>query len=323
MAQLVTKVQRRGLTMIELLVVMAIIAMLIALLLPAVQAARGAARLIACRNNLKQLGLAAHNYHHRHGKFPPGAVGPMTPAFPQYMGLKSHGLGAFLLADLDQEPLDSRYHWDVAWFDPPNQTVVNTQLPVWQCPSARPNRIQDGMADTVMPPPQEKFPGTAACGDYAGMSGVNSGLALRGLIYASGPVDVRGNYEGVFLVNTSRGIADIRDGTSHTILIGEDAGRPDLWQRAIKVDGKYLSGGAWASRNLLGIRGATPDGTAPFGPCAVNCTNDREVYSFHTGGANVVFADGSVHFLGESIDIRVFAVLVTRAGGEVVSGSDY
>ena len=74
---------------------------------------------------------------------------------------------------------------------------------------------------------------------------------------------------------------------------------------------------------MLWGRGATPDGTAFFGPCAVNCTNDREVYSFHPGGANVVFADGSVHFLKATIDIRVFARLVTRAGGEVVSAGDY
>jgi prepilin-type processing-associated H-X9-DG protein len=88
---------------------------------------------------------------------------------------------------------------------------------------------------------------------------------------------------------------------------------PDLW----------LTGGPWASRNLLWTRGATRDGTAFFGPCAVNCTNDREVYSFHPGGANAVFADGSVHFLSANIDIRVFAGLVTRAGGEVVAGGEF
>jgi len=325
MARLVTKGQRCGLTMIELLVVIAIISVLVALLLPAVQSARAAARRMTCRNNLRQLGLAAHNYHERHRKFPPGAVGPMIPAFPQFAGLKSHGLGAFLLADLDQQPLADQYNWTVPWFDTVNQTVVNTQLIVWQCPSAEPDRIIDGSIPTEMPPPREPFTGTAACGDYAGMRGVTSALVVSGLIVppTHGPRDLVGVYEGVFLVNTSRGIADIRDGASNTILIGEDAGRPELWQGRSLVAGKYLSGGAWASRNLLGIRNPMPDGTIPFGLCAVNCTNDREVYSFHAGGANVVFADGSVHFLGESIDISVFAALVTRAGSEVVSGSDY
>jgi type II secretory pathway pseudopilin PulG len=311
--------------MIELLVVIAIISMLIALLLPAVQSARAAARRMTCRNNLKQLGLAAHNYHDRHGKFPPGAVGPMAPALTQFARLKSHGLGAFLLADLDQKTLADQYNWNVAWFDPLNQTVVTTQLPVWQCPSAEPNRIIDGSIPTETPPPREPFTGTAAGGDYAGMRGVTSALAVSGLIVPPphGPQDVVRIYEGIFLVNTSRGIADIVDGTSHTILIGEDVNRPELWQEGSLVAGKYLSGAAWASRNLLGIRNPKPDGTIPFGSCAVNCTNDREVYSFHPGGAFVVFADGSAHFLSENIDIGVFVRLVTRAGGEFVSGSDY
>ena len=85
----------------------------------------------------------------------------------------------------------------------------------------------------------------------------------------------------------------------------------------------WLTGGPWASRGLLFGRGATQDGTAFYGSCAVNCTNDREVYSFHPGGANVVFADGSVRFLRADIGIRVFAALVTRAGGEVVSAGDF
>src|SRR5262249_48878963 len=100
--------QRRGITMIELLVSITIISMLIALLLPAVQQAREAARRMACFNNLKQLGLASQNYHDVYQKFPPGAVGP-TP--PLHMGLKSHGLGAFLLPYLDQNALADQYRW--------------------------------------------------------------------------------------------------------------------------------------------------------------------------------------------------------------------
>ena len=74
---------------------------------------------------------------------------------------------------------------------------------------------------------------------------------------------------------------------------------------------------------MLWGKGSTPDGTALYGECAINCTNNRELYSFHPDGANVVFADGSVHFLGADLDIRVFARLVTRAGGEVVSAGDF
>jgi prepilin-type N-terminal cleavage/methylation domain-containing protein/prepilin-type processing-associated H-X9-DG protein len=315
---------RRAFTLIELLVVIAIIAVLIGLLLPAVQKVREAASRMACANNLKNLGLAAHNYHDAHNKFPPGAEGPVGPAFPQYLQLKHHGLGTYLLPYLEQQALAGRYRWDVSWFDPPNQPVVNTQLKIWQCPSAPANRIQDGSLPTVAPPPEVPFNGAAACGDYAGMNVVDAGLVRAGLIDPpGGPTDARGHYEGAFAINHTRSFADFSDGTSNTILIAECAGRPQLWQGRRVVANVWLSGGPWTSRGLLWGRGATPDGTAFFGKCAVNCTNDREVYSFHSGGANVVLADGSVRFLSATLDIRVFARLVTRDGGEVVSGSDF
>jgi prepilin-type N-terminal cleavage/methylation domain-containing protein/prepilin-type processing-associated H-X9-DG protein len=323
MPQFLTTARRRGFTLIELLVVIAIIAILIGLLLPAVQKVREAANRIQCANNLKQLGLALHNYHGDHGTFPPGAVGPFA-SLPQYAGLKHHGLGTYLLPYLEQEALFRQYRWEDSWFDPLNQPVVNRQVKTWKCPSAQADRLHNGSLPTVTPPPMDLFNGTAACGDYAGMGVIDAGLADRGLIDPpGGPRDERGHFEGAFPVNHTRRVADILDGTSHTILMAECAGRPQLWRGRRQVPNLWLSGGPWASRNLLFGRGATPDGTAFFGPCAVNCTNDREVYSFHPGGANVVFADGSVRFLRADIDIRVFAKLVTRAGGEVVSAGDF
>jgi prepilin-type N-terminal cleavage/methylation domain-containing protein/prepilin-type processing-associated H-X9-DG protein len=312
--------QRRGFTLIELLVVIAIIAVLIGLLLPAVQKVREAASRMACANNLKNLGLAAHNYHDAQKKFPPGAVGPFTPSFPQYLQLKHHGLGTYLLPYLEQDALFRQYSWDVSWFDPPNQLAVNTQLRIWQCPSAESNRIVDGSLPTIAPPPEAPSNGTAACGDYAGMGVVDAGLVLAGVIDPpGGPRDERGHYEGVFPINRATRLIDITDGASATILMAECAGRPQLWRGRVQIPNLWLTGGPWASRNLLWGRGASADGTAFFGTCAVNCTNDREVYSFHPGGANVVFADGHVRFLRADINIRVFAALVTRAGGEVVS----
>lgn len=324
MIQPIPASRQRGVTIVELLVVIAIIGLLAALLLPAVQAAREAARRMACSNNLKNLGLAAHNYHGDYKSFPPGAVGPVSPLFPQYNGLKHHGLGTYLLPYLEQQPLASQYDWDASWFDPSNQPVVNVQLNIWQCPSAQADRTMDGSLPTVAPPPEAPFNGTAACGDYAGINSLDSGLERSGLIDPlSGPRDARGNPEGVFPLNSTRRLTDIIDGTTCTILIAECAGRPQLWRGRRPVANVWLTGSPWASRNLLWGRGATPDGSAFFGPCAINCTNDREVYSFHAGGANAVFADGAVHFLKANISIRVFAPLVTRAGGEVVSTEDF
>src|SRR5438128_2520586 len=262
--------QRRGFTLLELLVVIAIIAVLIGLLLPAVQKVREAANRMACANNLKNLGLALHNYHDTHHRFPPGAVGPVG-SFPQFAGLKQHGLGTYLLPYLEGDALFRDYCWDVSWFDPPNQPVVKSPLKIWQCPSAEANRIHDGSLITVIPPPGILFNGTAACGDYAGMSRVDAELARRRLIDPpNGPRDESGHYEGVFTVNHPIRLTDILDGTSNTIMMAECAGRPQLWHGRRPVPDKWLSGGPWASRGLLWGRGATGDGTAFYGTCAIN-----------------------------------------------------
>src|SRR5262245_18189453 len=208
MFRFATTRRRHGVMLIELLVVIAIIAVLIGLLLPAVQKVREAANRLACTNNLKNLGLASHNYHGDRGTFPPGAVGPRDP-FPQYAGLKHHALGTYLLPSLERPALARQYRWDVSWFDPPNQPVVNTPLPVWQCPSAQANRITDGSLPTVAPPPPEPFNGTAACGDYAGMGRVHADLARSGLIDPpSGPRDEQGHLEGAFTINHTRRFGD-------------------------------------------------------------------------------------------------------------------
>ena len=304
-----------GMTLIELLVVIAIVGVLVALLLPAVQAARQAAHRVACKNNLRQLGLALHYYHDSFGRFPPASSGPILNTLTH---LKAHSLGPFLLPYVEQGRLADQYRWDMSWFEPPNQPVVTTQLKVWQCPSAEPDRVADGSLITVMPPPGKLFEGNAACGDYASMRGIDPEPALRGLI---DPANYQGE-EGVLLVNSSARIADIVDGVSQTIAMAECAGRPVLWRGRREVPDVWLSGAAWASRGALFGRGAKPDGTL-FGPCAVNCTNDREMYSFHPAGANAVFADGSVHLLSNELSLRTFARLVTRAGGEVVAAGDY
>src|SRR5713226_2529831 len=134
--------RRRGMTLIELLVVIAIIAVLIGLLLPAVQKVREAANRMKCSNNLKQLGLALHNYHAAYGKFPPGSVkGPLAEAGITQPDV-NHGWTMFILPYIEQDNLAKRYHWDKPATGWENQEVRRTQLDIVQCPSApEQNRI--------------------------------------------------------------------------------------------------------------------------------------------------------------------------------------
>jgi prepilin-type processing-associated H-X9-DG protein len=300
--------RRTAYTLIELLVIIAIIAVLIGLLLPAVQKVREAANRVTCSNNLKQIGLALHHHHDTYNVFPPGwAQAPFKVPQGQIVH-GGHGAFAFLLPYLEQEALARQYRWDKRAQGPENQPVAKTQLKVLQCPSAEPDRWTTVVED----PGNYAYGGKGACGDYAGVKEIDTRLADLGLI------DWPTNNRGVLTHNYLTRVADIRDGTAQTISVVECAGRPELWRAGRPVPGNYITGGVWVSGTLLFGQGSTPDGETKPGHCAINCTNDREVYSFHPGGANAVFADGSVHFLGASMDIRVFAGLVTRAGGEVV-----
>jgi prepilin-type processing-associated H-X9-DG protein len=206
-----------------------------------------------------------------------------------------------------------RFLWDVDFFDQGNQPAVATQLKILQCPSAQANRVVDaGHGDGAF-----QNGGQGACIDYGPVARVSPALVAWGLI------DPPSSYEGALPVNRMTRLAAITDGLSHTLLVSEDAGRPQLWQAGRYVPGEFAAGGPWASSaNPLVIMGASTDGTILPGPCAIDCTNKQQPYSFHTGGANFLFADGSVRFLQTGIDIRVLAALATRAGGEVVSGSD-
>jgi prepilin-type N-terminal cleavage/methylation domain-containing protein/prepilin-type processing-associated H-X9-DG protein len=301
--------RRSGFTLIELLVVIAIIGVLIGLLLPAIQKVREAANRMACANNLKQVGLALHNFENAHGRFPPGAVdGP----FPQ-AGITTptrHGWVAFVLPYLEQQAVYNQYRWDVSAGQPGQQAAETIQLKVLQCPSAQPNRLLNVAA----------YPGlTVACGDYFAITSVNPVLA--DLEY----IDRVGNYQSAMAVNFMARITDLTDGTSQTILIAEDADRPRVWQAGRYMPNQAGACGGWAAPAgcQIELKGSTFDGVTRPGPCAINCTNQKEVYSLHPGGANLLFADGSVHFLKQTMVIRVFARLVTRAGGEVVSAGDY
>jgi prepilin-type N-terminal cleavage/methylation domain-containing protein/prepilin-type processing-associated H-X9-DG protein len=305
--------RRRAFTLIELLVVLAIIAVLIGLLLPAVQKVREAAARLKCQNNLKQIGLALHQHHETYGMFPPGyARAPFT--VPQGNIIQGgHGTFPFLLPYIEQDALARIYRWDRRAQGPENQPVATQQLKVFQCPSAEPNRWVTAAED----PANYSYGGRGACGDYAGVREIDTRLVALGL------VDPAADYKGVLAENHLTRLAEITDGAAQTLLVTECAGRPQLWRAGHVVPGGYVSGGVWVSGTLMFGQGSTPDGATKPGPCAINCTNDRQVYSFHIGGANAVFADGSVHFLQAGMDMRTFARLVTRAGGEVVPADAY
>jgi len=308
---------RKAFTLVELLVVIAIIAVLLGLLLPAVQKVREAASRVKCQNNLRQIGLALHNFNDtHHGCFPPGQVTGPYPEAGVYWK-QNHGWAVFILPFLEQENLEKQYHLDLWSADPLNQPVISQQLKAFQCPSApEQNRYYtDWPFNTTTPT------GKGACGDYASIWGVDPNYV--DILVANDLIQRPGDYRGVLAPNDMASFSKIVDGTSNTILVTEDAGRPALWQNRIRGPDLINNGAPWAGyNNGFYVHGSNWDGTPPWGPCAINCTNDRQIYSFHAGGANALFADAHVQFLSESMTLRTLAALATRAGGEVVPG-DY
>jgi prepilin-type N-terminal cleavage/methylation domain-containing protein/prepilin-type processing-associated H-X9-DG protein len=314
---------RRAFTLIELLVVIAIIAVLIGLLLPAVQKVREAAARMSCQNNMKQLGLGLHNYQSSTGYFPPGALrspntGTVTP-FYQKFGVTRNGVrhswSVFVLPYMEQTALHGMYNLNEDWAAAPNDAVRRTTLKMMSCPSTPGGARVFTRSVTI---PTGAGGGTRtieiASGDYGPNNGYDSALETAGL------VDVCPNRNGVLDVNLSLSVPEIRDGTSNTLLLSEDAGRPDRWQAGVMTTALGQLDGGWADHdNEYIVHGYNAAGTSSGGPCHTNCTNNNEVYSFHSGGANHVMADGSVRFIRASMDIRQFVKLVTYAGGEVVN----
>jgi prepilin-type N-terminal cleavage/methylation domain-containing protein/prepilin-type processing-associated H-X9-DG protein len=302
--------RRKGFTLIELLVVIAIIAVLIGLLLPAIQKVREAAARTTCQNNLKQIGLGMHNYHSTFGGFPPSRTDGSVATAPNFP--YSHAWSASLLPYIEQTASFNLYSYKADWNNPTNYAAVRTYLKVFNCPTT-PNQPR---ADTTIA-------AQPSAGDYHAMNAIKNFVAINcfGLIGMIDKDDPR--IVGAMRRNELTPIPSITDGTSSTIFIAEDAGRPPFYNAARQVFDPVGKEGGWADPNgPFSLDGSNTDGTIPGG-CSMNCSNNSEIYSFHDGGANVVFADGSVHFLRSTLDLCILARLVTRAGGEVVDASAF
>lgn len=301
-----TRLPRPGFTLVELLVVIAIIGTLIALLLPAVQAAREAARRSSCSNNMRQWGLAFQNFHDTYGCLPPGKHDPTALQYPNAVNLKfnipygpKHGWVAFLLPFVEQSALGDQYKLDASWNSATNLPVIQTHLKLQSCPST--------------PNPKRTTTNKAACGDYATVSAVEAPLVTNGWVD-----NLRGDMLfGALRTNQLFSFKNVTDGLSNTTWIAEDAGRPDHFSATGRT-GTTGSDAAWADPDSsYTLHGFTPDCVTIVDKCAINCCNKDEIYAFHPGGAHVLMGDASVRMLAKGTDIRLVARLITMAGGEI------
>ncbi|VTS05848.1 DUF1559 domain-containing protein [Tuwongella immobilis] len=307
--------KRSGFTLIELLVVIAIIAILIGLLLPAVQKVREAAARMKCQNNLKQLGLAFHNYAGVNNDSFPMAYQFVTTPAPN-----AHAWGAWLLPMIEQENLFRQYDLRQPFFIPANQIVVRTHLKAFQCPSAPENRTYSGDLGPIIG--GGSIPYSASASDYHVVTGVMGSLWT---LLAAAPNSARG---GALSANAMTTILGVTDGTSSTVLLAEIAGKNDRYVRGQKVGTGTEQGGGWGDP-LSGenwLIGSDETGVVAPGSCVIGCTNSqpfgstaRGIYSFHTSGSNVLFCDGSVRFLASSTTPRNFVYMVTKSNGDLVA----
>jgi len=285
----------RGFTLIELLVVISIIGVLIALLLPAVQAAREAARRVQCTNNLKQIGLAFHNYHDAHSTLPPG--------YTYLLGYSTGGFGwaSMILPYMEQTPVFNAINFNLPAWSSQNSTACTQSLNSYQCPT-----------------------------DYTVTKGY---LEREGFRYAKssyvacfGPTDMDLTPEdrkGLFSRNSRTRFADVTDGLSQTLAAGERTNA--VYLTVIGSSNHFDLETVWPGAIKENPTDDHAHTTLFQSAYLINNPNfnDRSSMSYHPGGSNYLFGDGSVKFLKLSIDLGVYQSLGSRAGGEVVGSDQY
>ncbi|QDT44250.1 Type II secretion system protein G precursor [Gimesia alba] len=291
--------RRRGFTLIELLVVIAIIAILIALLLPAVQQAREAARRSTCKNNLKQVGIALHNYHETHRCFPPGWVQPSRASTCQANSssstsgcLPGWGWGTMLLPFIEQATLYNALNVRSTHLVVTPSTESKTTIPIFRCPSDSGSNLNSDR-------------GGHATSNYKGVYGSRgANNAVNSNPHNSAP----GN--GSFWSNSNTRLRDITDGASNTVMIGETArGR---------VGSITYNGAIWVGYYDNGKTASVVWLTENHPAALINGTREWAFSSRHTGGAHFLLGDGAVRFLSENLDGTTYENLGRISDGNVI-----